>query len=269
MHLHPKTWLTHSLLGSMMLLLSVLPLEAWVPSQEATRSVSPQMPYARIGLIVDDMGDKRALALEFLNLGVPLACAILPERPWSRWLARRAREKDLEVMLHLPMEPHDYPAQDPGPLAVMFSMAESEIRDTVRRAIESVPGVVGVDNHMGSRVTEDNNKMRIILDELDQYDLFYVDSLTTPDSMGRETAAILGLPTAQNRLFLDNERSTEAILGRLNQLGDAALRTGTAIGIAHVASSTVRALRLGIPALEARGIRIVPISELVQMGNTP
>ncbi len=243
--------------------------EAVQASGTALHDGSPQKPVAVVAIIIDDFGDHRSTAEAFLEIDSPLTYSILPGRPMSQWTAKRASAKGREIMLHLPMEPHRYPEHNPGPMAVLSHMSERDIRQTVKDALMSVPGVIGVDNHMGSLITEDPRVMRIVLEELMARRLFYIDSLTTAKSVAYDVGLSLGMHVAKNRVFLDNERRVAYTEQRLKRLGDIALRHGRAIAIGHVARTTAEALQQGIPELEARGVCVVPVSRLVTQEKSP
>ncbi|RKY01619.1 hypothetical protein DRP77_09375 [Candidatus Poribacteria bacterium] len=218
----------------------------------------------KLALIIDDLGRNRRAFEEITSLGIPLSLSFLPDAPFSKAEAETARSKGFDVMLHLPMEPHGYPEEDPGEMAVLCRMTDEEIAETVERALLRVPGAVGVDNHMGSKATEDPRVMRAVLSVLKRRGLFFLDALTTPKSVGYKLAREMGVPTAHNDLFIDNSRDEEAILKAIHRLSRIALRRGYAIGIGHPYPETIRAIRKAAPVVGSKGIRFAKISELVR-----
>jgi hypothetical protein len=240
-------------------------------SEDEERYVSPSEPLPsapsvspKIAIIIDDMGRSTKAFEKLVNLNVPLTLSFLPDLPFTRDQSVRARAMGFDVMLHLPMEPKGYPRINPGRLAVLCDMKGSEIERTVEKAIEQVPGAIGVDNHMGSKATEDERVMRSVLSVLKRHGLFFVDSLTTNRSVAHKLARRMGVPTVRNDLFIDNSRNPGDVLEYLRLLADVARRRGHAIGIGHPYEATLQALERGIPKLKGQGMRFVRISELVK-----
>jgi hypothetical protein len=228
-----------------------------------------------VAIIVDDVGyDPRTLA-DFEALGYPLTFSVLPQLDDSPRLARACAAAGFEVMLHLPMEP-TRSELNPGPGCVMVDMTDSEVSALVAADLATVPGAVGVNNHMGSRATADRRVMRAVLSTLRRQGLFFVDSLTTRASVAEEAAAEVGVPYGRRSVFLDTsfardtgsaEQFFEAAQERVQQLGAIAQRRGAAIGICHYHPRTAEMLRRLLPALQESGVKVVTISDLV--GGTP
>lgn len=222
---------------------------------------------ARIAIIIDDFGqsfEERERAL--LNLGYPLTFSILPSLPYSEKVAKEAHSKGLKVMLHLPMEPHGYPApgKNPGSPAVFTNMSDSEIARVVKESISSIPYLSGVNNHMGSKATEDERVMSVVLDQIKEDNLFFVDSVTSQKSVGYCLACKKGLRTGERKVFLDNDDDKEYIKKQLRLLAKEAERDGYAIAVGHVQRKSISsALAEELPLMRKKGIKIVSASELV------
>ena len=169
-------------------------------------------------------------------------------------------------MLHLPMEPKGYPAPDknPGKGAILMDTPRREIAKIIAQDLSNIPYVQGVNNHTGSRLTEDREMMNLILKELKKRNLFFVDSKTSPNSVAYREARRLGLKCGERDVFLDNELDLDYIKGQIRLLGRIALKEGQAIGIGHAHSLTARAIRESIPELENQGIEFVLVSELLE-----
>jgi polysaccharide deacetylase 2 family uncharacterized protein YibQ len=177
-------------------------------------------------------------------------------------LAARRRE----VILHLPMEPEGYPEVNPGPGAILVGMSEAEVAATVRLALDALPHVTGVSNHMGSRATADRPTMARLMKVLAHEGLFFLDSLTTPRSVAGEEARRAGVPTLANRIFLDQvQPDRDTIRAALARLLRVAQRTGFAVGIGHPYAETVAVLRAELPRLQREGVRFVTLSELLAL----
>lgn len=221
---------------------------------------------ARVAVVLDDAGMRLEELERALRVGRPLSLAILPGLPSSEELARRAREAGLEVLLHLPMEPEDPElASRMGKLAVRVGMGEEDIARTVRAALRSVPGAVGVNNHMGSRATADPRVVRAVLRVVREEDLFFLDSRTTSKSSAEAVAKELGVPALRRAVFLDHDPSPEAVRAQVRRLVQEALREGSAVGIGHAnRPHTAEILAEMAPEVERAGVRWVFASELAR-----
>jgi polysaccharide deacetylase 2 family uncharacterized protein YibQ len=224
-------------------------------------------PRPRIAIVVDDLGSNKRVAEELLRLDASLTFSIFPLEPSSRRIAHKAHAQGREVILHLPMEPRGYPLKDPGKGALFVSMGERELLRQLRKDLEAVPFIKGVNNHMGSRFMEHGEKVRLVLQELQKRGLFFLDSRTTSKSQGYQIARELALRTDTRDLFLDNETDVQDIQAQLEKLIRIARNNGTAIGICHPYPSTITALKEMIPQIKAEGIQIVPLSQALDEQN--
>ncbi|MEA2039894.1 MAG: divergent polysaccharide deacetylase family protein [Thermodesulfobacteriota bacterium] len=226
--------------------------------------ITPPMKDTRpkIAIIIDDMGYNSDMAFSFIHLDLPLTFSVLPYAPFTKIIIQEANQKGREVLLHLPMEPKNYPSVDPGPGSLFLTMDEQEIKQILDQDLGEILGAQGVNNHMGSSFTEDRDKMLIVLKELKRRQLFYIDSRTTIDTVAFETAKAIGLPVASRDVFLDNQLVAKAIKIQLERLLSIARHSGTAIGIAHPHKETLNTLE-GCSAKLKEEFQIVPVSELV------
>ncbi|NWF92496.1 MAG: divergent polysaccharide deacetylase family protein [Syntrophaceae bacterium] len=218
----------------------------------------------RVAFVIDDLGAELSISREVLRWDVPLTLSILPFTPYAKTIALEAQQRGKEVILHLPMEPHDYPKIKPGQGALLQKMDEKELLRQLSRDIEAVPHIKGVSNHMGSRLMEDPEKMRIILSELKRRGLFFLDSRTTAQTVGLQTAKSLGLAALERNVFLDNSQNESDIKTELERLVQISLSTGKAIAIGHPHPSTIKSLKEMIPKIKEKGIDIVPLSSLLE-----
>lgn len=237
------------------------------PTAVPTRTPKPQpAPDARgrLAILLDDGGQKLDLVPAAAALPTEVGFAILPFLPKSSETATALHQAGHEIWLHLPMEPQNYPADDPGPGAVLMSMTASELRSAVHSAINDVPHSVGVNNHMGSRATADLKTMTWVMQELKGRNLAFIDSRTTVRTVAEEAARAQGVPTNRRHVFLDNERSATAIR---SQLDDAVYRSrleGEIIAIGHIDEVTIDVLSRELPGLSKRGADLVRPSDLVR-----
>jgi polysaccharide deacetylase 2 family uncharacterized protein YibQ len=218
-------------------------------------------PRPRLAIVVDDLGTDKRIAEELLRLDAPLTFSILPFQPHSRRIAQKAHAKGREVILHLPMEPRGFPLKDPGKGALFVAMSDRELLRQLRKDLDAVPFIVGVNNHMGSRFMEHGVSVRLVLGELKKRGLFFLDSRTTAKTQGYQIARELALLAGERNLFLDNENDEQDIRAQLEGLIRIARDRGTAIGICHPHPSTITALKGMIAKIKAEGIRIVPLSQ--------
>lgn len=220
----------------------------------------------RVAIIVDDLGRGLKQAKQLLAIGQPVTFAILAIEPHATEVARMAHAAGQEVMLHAPMEPQGYPVVDPGDDALLVSQTDEALRSQLRALLGRVPHVAGINNHMGSRFTEDERAMTAVMAELRGQGLFFVDSLTSGHSVGTATARQAGVPILRRDVFLDNVAEVEPIVREIRRLADKARRNGGALGICHPYPETIKALQQELPRLAAQGVRFVPVSELLKGG---
>jgi hypothetical protein len=219
----------------------------------------------RLALIIDDFGYSYGeVARAFLELDVDLTITVIPGGAFSRRIAREARAAGKDLLLHLPMEPLEYPEKDPGPGAIFVEQTDEEIRALVREALGRLDDVDGVNNHMGSRAMQDERVVRIVLEEVSSRGIFFLDSKTVSGRIARSIAREIGARSLENDLFWDTGYDgPEEIREKLDRLMEKALRRGYAIGIGHPRAVTLEALREKIPKMQELGIRLVSIGDLV------
>lgn len=224
---------------------------------------SPAPP--RIAIVIDDLGNRPAADSAALALPGALTYAILPFSPGAHTLARQARALDRDILLHLPMEAdgHNHLL---GPGALRGDMPRGEFTAAVQRALVAVPYLSGVNNHMGSLLTRDPQRMAWLMAELRAAGLpLYLDSRTTARSVAAEAARAAHLPFVARDVFLDHRQSASAIREQFNQLLAHAGRHGDAVGIAHPYPVTLAVLRERLAALS--GIELVSLTDVLRLRN--
>lgn len=227
---------------------------------------TPRPTAGRIALIFDDLGRDVAQVDLLAALGAPLTYSVLPYERWSREVAIELEHRGAEVLCHLPMQATG--DEDPGPGALLEGMSRRRLTAAVERALEEVPGAVGVNNHMGSALTADRKAMGDVLPVLDEHGLFFVDSRTSAESVGYELALELGVPTARRDVFLDDVDEEEAIRTQWQRLLALSRERGAAIAIGHPRKRTLAILAEEIPRAVADGFEFVPVSYLLERGET-
>ncbi len=214
----------------------------------------------RLYVVLDDAGASLEEIEPFLQLEFPFTVAILPHLPAAREVGDAALESGRELILHQPMEALN--AADPGPGAIELGHDEADVRAILERNLASLPPVVGVNNHMGSRVTEDKELMRAVLADLHERELFFLDSRTTHRSVAGKIAFEVGIPFMERDVFLDHDPQREAIEAALQHALTIADTRGHAVMIGHVMVSELAEVFEEIyPELAARGYRFEPLSE--------
>lgn len=223
----------------------------------------PYRDLPKIAIVIDDIGNDYRLASSIMDIGLPFTLSVLPSSTYAKRIAEKAGEKGFEVILHLPMEPKNYPSVNPGPDALLTKMDEIEIRALVDKNLKKVPGVSGVNNHMGSYFSEKEDKMKYVLIELKKRGLFYLDSRTSSKSVGFRLAGETGVPAAEKNVFLDTDNSKKAIKYQVERLLGIARYSGEAIGIGHPYEMTLDVLKDYADIFETE-FKVVPVSELVK-----
>lgn len=231
---------------------------------------APRAPGSKglLAIVIDDLGRDLAAARRLAALPVPVTFAVLPHQEHTAEITALARERGLSIMLHLPMEPVGYPEVNPGPGALLASMSSAALLRTLRSDLDQAPGAIGVNNHMGSLLTQLPGPMRLVLGELKSRGLFFLDSLTTGRSQARTLARDMGLPYLRRAVFLDNVRERQAILRQLALAERLAAVTGQAVAIGHPYPETLAALEEWSSAPLAA--EAAPVSRLSpENGNRP
>lgn len=230
----------------------------------ASRKPSCERPRAYVAIIIDDLGGDLRTLRPVLGLDYPVSVAVLPGLPNSAEAARQAEDAGRDVLVHIPMQPHGDCMKGLGPGALMAGMGAGAIRDVVRSDLSDVPGAKGVNNHMGSLLTEDKAAMSALMDELARRGLFFVDSMTSSGSVALESAKKNGVPAARRNVFLDDADDLHEIEAQFDRMAALALRDGSAIAIGHPRPATIAVLKKRLPGLRSKGVELVGISELVE-----
>lgn len=229
-----------------------------IPESEKTGSG------ARMAIIIDDMGSRLSEASLLAAIKVPLTFAIIPGLHADRAVAAYAAAHEIESMIHIPMQSKGWPARRLEANGLLMSMNRDDLQERVSLFVQQFPGAVGVNNHMGSEFTEHEEKMEAVLQVLKSNDLFFIDSVTSPESAGARVAQRLGIKYARRNVFLDNVQERDYILGQLNQAVRLARKNGAAIAICHPHQVTISTLAAALPGLAGQGVKLVPVSQLVK-----
>jgi len=233
-------------------------------SVPAQLSANDDLPF--VAIVVDDLGDNYSRGLRAVKLPGDVTYSILPHTPYSKNLAARINRSGREVMLHLPMQPLG--EENMGPGGLHHTMSKSQFIKTVRNNIASIPYIAGINNHMGSLLTQQSIQMNWLMDELNENnDFYFVDSYTHAGSVAFRTAQRLNVPSATRDIFLDHVIEAGEIDKQFLRLIKRARIFGSALGIAHPHMETLLALEYWIPQLAAEGIELVPVSQYIELKN--
>lgn len=217
----------------------------------------------KIVIIIDDMGVNRKLSEETVDISAPLTLAFLPYAEGLKSITEDALYKGHELMIHMPMEPIK-DGLDLGHISIRNTMSPEEIDKSLDDAFKSFNGYVGINNHMGSLVTQNQDIMNQVMNKLAERNLLFVDSKTISTSVAGDTAARHGLSYAERDVFLDHHETDAFVKESLEKLEAVAKRKGYAIAIGHPKRATIDGLKNWIPTLKEKGFEIVPISAVVQ-----
>ncbi len=241
------------------------PLERFAAPEIVVPSgvVSTPAPRPRIAIIVDDIGLDPDGASAALSLPGPVSYSILPYAKDIEWLALRAARGGGDVMLHLPMEPEG--DEDPGPNALRSDMSRREFLRTLAWNLSRFDGYVGVNNHMGSKLTANWTAMNTVLAHIAHRDVYFIDSKTTNASVAFEAGAHLGAVVLARDVFLDpTPGDKEEVRRQLKLVEQIAVETGYAVAIAHPRPETLSVLGPWLASAQARGFMLTTPSEILR-----
>ena len=265
----PKTVLPKAEKGKLVKEAPIVPQK--VPGKEKEKTVvskigkSP-LPMRQVAIIIDDIGNDPGPVRELLKIDAEITFAILPLCSHTRDSAETLHSARREILLHLPMEPKDYPREKPGKGALFTDMNDKELLFQLDQDLASVPYISGVNNHMGSKFMVDEEKLKLIFNTLKKKNLFFIDSRTTPDSKALSASEKTGLPLASRKIFLDNSRDYKETYKILTEIAQEAESgdVSPVIIIGHPYPETIRAIKDATKVLRAKGVIIVPVSQLIK-----
>jgi hypothetical protein len=247
-------------MGLVILLHRPVPKPGAKPSARITR---PLKVFAgRIAVVIDDVGYSLGNFGIIEGIKSPVTFSVLPGLDFSEEASRKLNALGFQVILHLPMEPKEKTGLEKN--TVLTSMDEGLIKSIIEKDLSTVDQVRGVSNHMGSKVTENEPTMSLVLDELKNKHLFFLDSFVTADSVAAELAKKKKVKFAKRDVFLDNSADPFYIRQQIRQLKLKARQNGQAVGIGHDRKTTLEVLKEEIPEMEKEGFKLVFVSELVR-----
>lgn len=220
-------------------------------------------PLGRVIIVLDDFGYENTLIDRLATFSVSINPSIIPFLPHSQDVLKKAIEYGIDPMLHLPMEPVN-PSLNPGKGAIYVTLSDDEIKKRTEDAIDFLHGIVGINNHMGSRATASKRVMKDVIDVIKKHNLFFLDSITTPFSVGYIVAKKEGLPLLKRDIFLDNYKEEGYIKEQLDKLVELSIKKGIAIGIGHANNITIDTLSQYMPIFKEKKVKIISIKKYVE-----
>jgi len=217
---------------------------------------------AKMAIVIDDMGNTIQAASELLEMEVPITIAIMPFRRYTKQVEQMAVAAGVEIMVHMPMQPIDYPHTNCGRGALLLSMSDQQIINTINSVINDISAAKGLNNHMCSAFTQDPQKMAVLMQQLKDKNMYFVDSRTTTATVALDVARAYNVPATKREVFLDNTPSVSAVQSQLRLAVKKAKMQGSILVIGHPYPETIQALRMTIPEIQDQDIQLVYASEL-------
>ncbi|MFC0212637.1 divergent polysaccharide deacetylase family protein [Paenibacillus chartarius] len=237
-----------------------LPQDTELPPEGAA------IPKKQVAVVIDDFGNGMKGTKEMLELPIPFTAAVMPFLPTTKSDAELAHKMGKPVFLHMPMEPRKGKRSWLGPGAITMDLSDEEVRQRIEAAIDDIPYVEGINNHMGSKVTASERMMRVILTVCKERGLVYLDSKTNDKSVAGKIAKELGVKYAENELFLDDVYTAKHVSGQVAKLRKKLKEKDDCIIIGHVGPPgpvTAEVLKQSIPELQ-KNVTFVPVTKLTK-----
>ncbi len=217
----------------------------------------------RVAVIIDDMGMARGYSADVIDLQAPLTLAFLPYAPDLAKVTAEARASGHELMVHVPMQAMDK-GQNIGPVGLREGMSHEDFKhEFEEKILKAFDGYAGINNHMGSRLTKNEEAMSWVMQGIEDKGIYFIDSKTIGSSVAEDMAHHYDIPAASRDVFLDHIESLSAVRASLRRLENVAYNKGYAIAIGHPKPNTIKGLAEWLPTLKSKGIELVPVSAIV------
>ncbi|WP_445670217.1 divergent polysaccharide deacetylase family protein [Paenibacillus sp. PL2-23] len=233
---------------------------------EETLGVQAHPTNKKVAIVIDDFGNGMTGTEEMLKLPVPFTAAVMPFMPTTKEDAEAAHRLGHDVIVHMPMEPNKGMKKWLGPGAITANLTDAEVRSRVEQAIADVPHAVGMNNHMGSKITADERIMRVVLTVCKEHGLFFLDSRTTFKTVIPKIAEEIGVPIVSNDVFLDDVYTEQHIAKQVRVLSKLMQTRESAVTIGHVGppgKKTASVLHGSIPSMQS-AVSFVRVSDMVR-----
>jgi uncharacterized protein len=231
----------------------------------STTVYSEQAYKPTISILIDDLGYKFKEDTRALALPGPVAYAILPHGPHTETMSKLAYKKGKDILLHLPMQAEVMDKNEfLGPGALTLNMTREEFFKTLNINIQAVPNLIGINNHMGSLLTQHPGHMQWLMDSMKANGQFYVDSLTSDNSVAARLAKENNVPYLTRDVFLDHKQGPKYVRKQFKELIRVAKLKGSALGIGHPHTGTIQVLSEVLQNVERYGVKFVSIKSLIK-----
>ena len=214
-----------------------------------------------IAIVIDDIGNSQS-DFKVLDLPRSITLSILPYTPHAKQIAQQAKLQNREILLHIPMQAK---ASNHllGKGALLLNMKEKEFKSTLQHSIQRFPSATGINNHMGSDMTEHITQMHWTMDVLKTQGLYFLDSRTTAQSVAEYSARASGVPTLRRHVFLDNIKTNQAMEKQFQHAIKLANKNKSAVIIAHPYPSTIKYLQHRLNTEKGSSIQFVPLKKML------
>jgi len=238
------------------------PVNSTSPPKAENVSAAPAAGHPRLAIVIDDLGNDRAQADAVFGLAYPMTVSVLPHEPASSEIAKEARRRGYQVMLHLPIA--SQAGEKDEPIELRPGMDPSAVEHTLAGMLETVPYASGVNNHEGSLGTADPQLMDELMPLLRERHLFFIDSRTTVATVAESAAHAAGVPATSRNVFLDDDQSLAAVRRQLDLAMRLAREKKSALAIGHPHPETLQVLKEMLPQAQREGMRLVFASDLAR-----
>ena len=237
------------------------PADAYARKAAISEKGTPDGP--QVAIIIGGLGVSASSTADALSkLPGAVTFAFTPYASDLETLAGRARDKGHEVLLQVPMEPYDYPDNDPGPQTLLSSLSADQNIDRLHWLFSRMQGYVGITNYMGARFTASDNALAPVLREVSRRGLIYVDDASSPRSVAGQISGANKLPFVKSDVAIDAVPSAAEIDNALRRLESAARERGVAVGYSSALPASIDRIAKWAKAAQSRGITLVPVSTI-------
>ena len=216
----------------------------------------------RLVVVIDDLGMSTRVSQKIAKLPTPLTLAFLPYATQLGYQSRLVASYGHELLVHMPMAPKNLNV-NPGNNALLDDLDKIEFERRLNWNLSRFTGFIGINNHMGSSLTEHTKEMSWVMAELKNRGLVFLDSVTTSETVAASQAHLAGVPTLSRNVFLDNVRDPAAILKQLKRAMRMSQVRGLSIAIGHPYPETLAVLKEWLPKLNGEGIILTPLSAAI------
>lgn len=234
-----------------------------------TVSVSSSTQKFYVAIIIDDFGNNSEGTDEMLALEIPFTGAVMPSMPKTSEEAELLYNSGKDVILHMPMQAHTGKLSWLGPTHILNDYSDEQVSKVLKDSITQINHCVGVNNHMGSKIMENKRILNIIFNTVKENDFIFIDSMTTPKSLGKELAENHSINYLERNIFLDSTQDLKKVEQNVIKTGEIAIKNGYAIAIGHVGAEggkiTAQAIKNTYKSLEDKGIEFVTVSQLAEL----